>query len=231
MRARAAAFLFLTLLIFATGARADVTFALQWRDTGTQSLTILPGDAAAGGERTLDIVMTIDVQWTAFGVSVALPEGSSLSFVGGDHWDAVTVPGVTWDYLGPPVVLDQDHLDLAASYGLGPFQEGYDFATVMRPPSAPPWGPPGTYVIGWADLDTSAVLSGETIETFFMPLFDGLAIDDGTGESSIFSDDATFLNATLGTAQLFVVPEPATGALLAAGLLLLGLIPRRRSLG
>src|SRR5215470_6451983 len=45
--------------------------------------------------------------------------------------------------------------------------------------------------------------------------------DDGTGYP-VYADDATFLNATLGTAQLFVVPEPATGAMLGLGLLLLG---------
>lgn len=223
-----ATLLFLFLFTPASGAAADVTFALQWHDTGTQDLTILPGDAAAGGQRTLDILMTIDVQWIAFGVSVALPEGSSMSFVGADHWDAVPVAGATWTYAGTPMVLDESDLELAASYGHGPYQEGYDFATLMNPPAAPPWAPPGTYVVGWTILDTSAVLGGETIETFFMPLFDGLIIDDGTG-TLVFSDDAEFLNATLGTAQLFVVPEPSTGALVATGFLLLGLAHRRRS--
>ena len=221
---------FLAIVTLASGAGADATFALQWRDTGTQALTILPGDAAAGGQRTLDILMTLDVQWAAFGVTVALPEGSSLSFAGGDHWDAVSVPGATWAYPGPPLVLDQDQLDNLNGSGLGPYQEAYEFATLMYPPAGPPWAPPGAYVVGWAYLDTSAVLNGETIETFFWPTIDGLAIDDGTG-TLVFSDDATFLNATLGTAQLFVVPEPATGALVAAGLLLLGLAGRRRSVG
>ena len=217
---------FLAVVTLATGAGADVTFALQWRDTGTQALTILPGDAAAGGQRTLDILMTLDVQWMGFGVSVGLPEGSSLSFAGGDHWDAVSVPGATWAYPGPPLVLDEGQLDHLNGQGIGPYQEAYEFATLMNPPVGPPWAPPGTYVVGWALLDTSAVLSGETIETFFWPGIDGLIIDDGTG-TPVYSDDATFLNATLGTAQLFVVPEPATGALVAAGLLLLGLARRR----
>ena len=219
-------FLALVSLATVTGAGADASFALQWRDTGTQALTILPGDAAAGGQRTLDIVMTLDVEWAGFGVTVGLPEGSSLSFAGGGHWDAVEVPGATWDYPGAPLVLDEGQLNHLNGQGLGPYQEAYEFATLMRPPAGPPWAPPGTYVVGWALLDTSAVLSGETIETFFWPGVDGLAVDDGTG-TMVFTDDATFLNATLGTARLFVVPEPATGALVAAGLLLLGL-PRRR---
>ena len=221
---------FLAVVTLATGAGADVTFALQWRDTGTQALTILPGDAAAGGQRTLDILMTLDVQWMGFGVSVGLPEGSSLSFAGGDHWDAVEVPGATWWYPGPPLVLDQGQLDHLNGSGLGPYQEAYEYATFMLNPNAPPWAPPGTYVVGWAYLDTSAVLNGETIETFFWPGIDGLGIDDGTG-TLVFSEDATFLNATLATAQLFVVPEPATGFLVAAGLLLMGLAHRRRCLG
>jgi hypothetical protein len=224
-----AVFLFFALVSLATGAGADATFALQWRDTGTQSLTILPGDAAAGGQRTLDILMTLDVQWIGFGVSVGLPEGSSLSFAGGGHWDAVSVPDATWAYPGPPMALNEYNFAVLESYGIGPYQEGYEYATLMNPPAGPPWAPPGTYVVGWAFLDTSAVLSGETVETFFQPTVDGLAIDDGTG-TPVFSDDATFLNATLGTAQLFVVPEPATGALVAAGLLLLGLAGHRRSL-
>ena len=220
--------LFLSLFTLASGAAADVTFALQWHDTGTQDLTILPGDAAAGGQRTLDIVMTIDVEWVAFGVTVGLPEGSSLSFTGGDHWDAVSVPGATWAYPGAPMALDQGQLDYLNGFGLGPYQEAYEYATLMNPPAAPPWAPPGTYLVGWAYLDTSSVLAGETIETFFWPTIDGLGINDGEG-NLIFSDDAEFLNATLGAAQLFVVPEPATGALVAAGFLLLGLTHRRRS--
>ena len=202
--------LFLALVSLASGAGADATFALQWRDTGTQALTILPGDAAAGGQRTLDILMTLDVQWAGFGVSVGLPEGSSLSFAGGDHWDAVEVPGATWWYPGPPLVLDQGQLDYLNGFGLGPYQEAYEYATFLEPSAAPPWAPPGTYVVGWALLDTSAVLNGETIETFFWPAVDGLAVDDGTG-TMVFTDDATFLNATLGTAQLFVVRSPRDG--------------------
>jgi len=229
MRRAVSTLLFLALFTPATGARANVTFELQWRDTGTQSLTILPGDAAGGGERTLDILMTLDVEWAGFGVTVALPEGSGLSFTGGDHWDAVEVPGSTWSYLGPPLVLDEDQLEYLNGFGLGPYQEAYEYATLMTPPAGPPWASPGEYLVGWAYLDTSAVLDPETIETFFWPTIDGLVLNDGNG-NLVYSDDATFLNATLGTAQLLVVPEPATGSLVAAGVLLLGLAHRRRSM-
>jgi hypothetical protein len=221
-----ATLLFLALVILPGGAEADAIFGLQWRDTGSQTLTVLPGDPAAGGQRTLDVVMTLDLQWTAFGVTVALPVGSSLGFAGGGHWEAVEVPGATWWYAGPPMVLDQDQLDWINDHGLGPYQEAYEYATLMNPPNAPPWAPPGTYVVGSVLVDTSAVSTAETIETFFMPAVDGLIIDDGTG-TPIYSDDATFLNATLGTARLLVVPEPATGALLAAGFLLLSLAHTR----
>jgi hypothetical protein len=74
-------------------------------------------------------------------------------------------------------------------------------------------------------LDTSTAAGFSTVDTFFVPGLDGLGIDDGTG-TLVYSDDATFLNATLGTATLLVVPEPATGVLLAAGLL--GLVLTRR---
>jgi hypothetical protein len=79
-------------------------------------------------------------------------------------------------------------------------------------------------------LDTSAVLDTATIETFFVPGLDGLGIDDGTG-ALVYSDDATFLNAVLGTATLFVVPEPGSAALLAGGLLGLLLLRRPRAAG
>jgi hypothetical protein len=224
--------LFLALVSLASGAAADATFALQWRDTGTQALTILPGDPAAGGQRTLDLVMTLDVQWVGFGVTVALPEGNSLGFTGAERWDAVEVPGADWSYVGSPIFMNESQLQWTIDQGLGPYQEAYEFVTLMDPPNAPPWALPGTYLVGSVFLDTSAVLSGETIETFFTPGFDGLGIDDGTG-LLVFSDDATFLDATLGTetlgaAQLLVIPEPATGALVVAGLLLLGLARRRR---
>jgi hypothetical protein len=122
---------FLSLVTLASGAGADATFALQWRDTGTQELTILPGDAAAGGQRTLDI------EWAGFGVSVGLPQGSSLSFAGGDHWDAASLLGGTWDYPGPPMTLSESHLEVAASYGFGPYQEALEWASLMTPPVEP----------------------------------------------------------------------------------------------
>ena len=53
-----------------------------------------------------------------------------------------------------------------------------------------------------------------------------LGIDDGTG-FAVYSDDASFLNATLGTAQLLVVPEPAPAGMLALGLVAFALCGRR----
>jgi hypothetical protein len=219
-----ATLLFLALVTLSSDAAADATFALHWRDTGTQTLTILPGDPEGGGQRALDILMTLDVQWIGFGVTVAIPDGSSLGFAGARRWQAVAVPGADWGYVGTPTLLDVDE----PLFNLGPYREAYEFVTLMTPPAGPPWAQPGTYVVGSVLLDTSAALDGETIETFFVPGLDGLAIDDGTG-SVVYSDDATFLNATLGTAQLFVIPEPAAGALVAVGLLLLGLARRRAS--
>jgi len=218
--------LFFALVTLASSAGADATFALQWRDTGTQTLTILPGDAAAGGQRTLDILMTIDVQWTGLGVSVGLPDGSSLSFAGAGRWNVVEVPGASWIYFDSPTALNEGFLERIASDGFGHYQEAYHFDAFLAPPCAPPWAQPGTHLVGWMVLDTSAVLGGATVEAFFWPAIDVLGIDDGTG-ALVASSDATFLNATLGTAQLLVVPEPATGALVAAGLLLLGLTRRR----
>lgn len=213
----------LSLAAIAGTARADATFELRWRDTGTQDLTILPGDAAAGGERALDIVMSIDVQWIFFGVTVALPDASPLAFKGAAAWDALALPGVTWTTFGAPTLLDVDE----PLYQLGPYKEAYEFIGAIEPDNAPPWAPPGTYVVGSVLLDTSAASGFSFIDTFFVPGLDGLGIDDGTGTTPIYSDDATFLNATLGTATLFVVPEPGTAALLAAGLLGLMLARRR----
>lgn len=213
---------FLACVALAGSARADVIFSLQWRDTGTQSLSILPGDTAAGGQRTLDLFLSIDVQSIGFGVTVALPDGSGVSFLGADLWDGVAVPGANWFFYGP-AVLDVDEPALQ----LEPYQEAYDFASFLAPPNAPPWLPPGDYWVGSVLLDTSSLAGGANIETFFVPALDGLGIDDGAG-NLVYSDDATFLNATLGTAQLFVVPEPATGALVAARVACLALRARRR---
>jgi hypothetical protein len=54
MRRGTAILLFLALVGLAASAGADATFALQWRDTGTQTLTILPETprGAASGRST-----------------------------------------------------------------------------------------------------------------------------------------------------------------------------------
>lgn len=204
------------ILVFASlasSARADAVFELRWHDSGTTELTILPGDAAAGGQRELDILMTIDVQWVFFGVTVALPDGSPLAFQSAAAWDALAIPGANWSTFGRPALLDVDE----PLFELGPYQEAYDFVGAINPPNAPPWAPPGSYVVGSVLLDTSAATGFSSVDTFFVPGLDGLGIEDSTG-TLVYSEDATFLNATLGTATLLVVPEPATAALLAAGL-------------
>jgi hypothetical protein len=218
----ASSLLALAAVGLAGGARADVTFELRWRDTGTRSLDILPGDAAVGGQRTLDILMSLDVQWVLFAVTVALPDGSGVSFLDAELWEGV--PGASWVLLGPEL-LDVD--DPLWRGDLDPYQEAYEFASFLAPPAGPPWVPPGEYEVGSVVIETSRLLGGASIETFFVPRLDGLGVDDGAG-NLIYSDDAQFLGATLGTAQLFVIPEPATGGLTGAGLLLLAWLRRRR---
>lgn len=215
----------LTLATVSNGARADAILALQWRDTGTQELTILPGDTAAGGERTLDIVLTIDTRWVGYAATVALPNGSPLHFNGAEGWAGVPIQGVTWTSFDRPVLLDVD--DPLWNGDLDAYQQAYNLVTFMVPPFGPPWVPPGDYVVGSVLLDTSAAAGVATIESLFVPRLDGLIIDDGTG-TAVYSDDATFLNATLGTAQLFVVPEPSSLSLAALGLLTVAAARRRR---
>jgi hypothetical protein len=132
--------LVLALAGSAGSARADALFELRWHDSGSSDLTILPGDAAAGGQRQLDILMTIDVQWVFFGVVAALPDGSPLAFQSAAAWSALAIPGATWTTFDRPALLDVDE----PLFELGPYQEVYDFAGAIVPPNAPPWAPPGT---------------------------------------------------------------------------------------
>jgi hypothetical protein len=215
----------IALLGLAGQARADATFSLQWRDSGTQSLSVLPGDAASGGQRQLDLFIEIDVLWAGFGATVAIPEGAGVSIDGIGLWDSSTVFGGSFFCCDPP--LDIDVADWSALDG---FAEARNFTSLMGIPFGPPWAAPGTYHVGTLDVNTSALNGSVTIETFFLPGLDGLIVDDGTG-SAIYSDDATFLNASLGTAVLFLTPEPATGGLVASGLLLLALVRRRNGSG
>lgn len=215
----------LSLAAVSNDARADAIFALLWRDTGTQELTILPGDAAAGRQRTLDIVLTIDVRWVGFAATVGLPNGSPLHFDGAEGWGGVPVQGATWTSFDRPVLLDVD--DPLWNGDLDAYQQAFNFATFMNPPFGPPWAPPGSYVVGSVLLDTSGAGGAATIESFFVPRLDGLIIDDGTG-TAVYSDDATFLHATLGTAYLFVVPEPSSLSLAALGLLAIAAARARR---
>ena len=218
----------LSLLILATlanSARAAAIFALQWRDTGTSSLTILPGDDAAGGQRTLDVVMTLDTQWVGVGMTVVLPRGTPLGFDGAEAWDAPVVPGISWTSFGAPRRLPvHDPL-----YHLEAYQEAYWFVELPvlgEGPVGPPWVPAGTYRLGSVLVDTSAAHGTARIEAIFTPGLDGLIIDDGTGEWAL-SDDVTFLDASLGTAQLTVVPEPSSLGLVALGLLTIAAAGRR----
>src|SRR5262245_11554194 len=108
MPRRALAPFVLALATLSSSARADAIFALQWRDTGTQALTILPGDPAGGGQRILDIVITLDTQWAGAAVTVALPDGSPLAFYSAEPWDPPILPGVTWTSFGRPARIDVD---------------------------------------------------------------------------------------------------------------------------
>ena len=218
MLQRALVLSFLTLVAVSRSAHADAIFALQWRDTGTQQLTILPGDTAAGGRRTLDLVLTIDVPWCGFGATVALPDGSPLTFTGAEGWGGVSVPGVGWTSFDRPARLEVDD----PFWHLEAYQEAFNLVTVMVPPFGPPFAPPGSYIVGSVQLDTSAAEGASTIESLFVRTLDGLLVDDGTG-SQVYSDDATFLHATLGAAQLVVVPEPAPAGLTGLGLALFSL--------
>ena len=222
MRCSIASSLVIALLALAGSAAADATFSLRWRDTGSRSLAILPGDAAGGGQRQLDLYLEIDVLWAGHGVTVAVPEAGGVSVDGIQLWDSSEVFGDSFFCCDPSLTLD-----LASWPQLDGFSEAYSFISLMSIPHGPPWAAPGEYLVGTLDVNTSSATGAVEIESMFLAGLDGLLVDDGTG-TEVFSDDATFLNATLGTAQLFIVPEPATAVLLAGGLVALG-ITRRRS--
>ena len=215
-----------TLMVGGT-ASASYTVDLIWADTGTATLTILPGDAAApssgnlctdgasglngaGAGRCLLVRLTATAPWTA-----------SISTLG---WNAAS-SGLAHDWTG-----FRSHGQFVANPtgGAGPTPASA-LTTNCAPACDTAWGSfgslaagpigAGTYIYGSINFDTSGVLAGSHSILNFLRT----GVDGATNKS--FVPSPVFLNG----ATLNVIPEPGTASLLGLGIMGLVLAGRRKA--
>jgi hypothetical protein len=205
---------------FARGASAGVVVDLTWRDTSTDTLTILPGDAGAtcnmgfnnpaAAGRCLDITMTLTGDTLiAAGTSVQYDSSSGLVFSKGFQWFGVTfVEGKGTGTFAP--------LGTRTSYLFSPGVVS-DFNGFVPPPNGPPALPAGTYKLGTIVWTTSGVTTNTILNAFLAPL-------DAFGNGAKLNISSTVV---LNKAFLNVIPEPGTASLLGLGLVGLIVAGRR----
>lgn len=198
---------FSLLLGALAGDAAANSIDLVFRDTGTSTLVMAPGDAAGGGTRALDVFLTTTVPVVAAGTMVGFEIDDGLLPVSASAWRGVVVNG---NLLGS--VDTSPPCSIPGSSGFqgscGPFD------VVDQTPELPLEAlPTGTYHIGTIIWDTSGTNPGsELIAAFSQP-----------GVSAPFLDvslqDITS-QVSFGSALLVITPEPGSAALLALGLAL-----------